>query len=326
MSRTVRGALVGAAAAASGLALAIGVGSAGANTNAAPITTTLGSTTGTPSQNICAAGINCTYVPFSSASNPTLQVPVDGNVTGFSVNAGSAGGTVQLRVLRPAPNGQFTGAATGPAETLAAGPNTFSVSVPVHAGDVLALDNSSSALLFDTSTANPVFTAYYQLPALADGSTAAPNNNKMGYRLLLSATVTGTTPTTTTTTNGTTVTTTVTGGTTTVTKTVTKTVPAPPIIGNPTQSSSSWRRKNGTTFAFGLSTSAKVHFQFRQKVGKRTFIRGTLVINGHPGTNRVQLRGRVAKSFRKGRYLVTITATSSSGTSRPVSLSFTITA
>ena len=216
MSHRLRGGLLALAASAAGVALAVAVGSAGASSTAV-VSTTLGSATGTPSQNVCSAGINCTYVPFSWAASPTLQVPVDGKVTSFAVNSGSATGSVQLRVLRPAANGQFTGAGTSPAESLAGGPQTFTVSLPVHAGDVLALDNSTSALLFDTSSANPVFSAYYELPSLADGSTAAPNNNKPGYRLLLSAVVTGTTPTPTTT-GGTTVTTVVTGGTTTASR------------------------------------------------------------------------------------------------------------
>src|SRR5260370_10460116 len=104
--RTIRGALVALVAAAAGVGLAIGVGSGGAS-GSAPTTTTLGSTTGTPSQNICLAGFDCTYVPFASAASPGLQVPLDGNVTSFSVNSGSATGSVQLRVLRPAGNGKF---------------------------------------------------------------------------------------------------------------------------------------------------------------------------------------------------------------------------
>lgn len=320
-----------------GVGLAALVGSAGASTPAAAATTTLGSTTGTPSQNInaCNSPITCTFVPFSSAANPSLRVPFDGTVTSFSVNAGSAGGTVELRVLRPAANGQFTGAGTSPTETLAAGPNTFTISLPVKAGDVLGLDNATAALMFDTSTANPVFTAYYQ-PALANGSTGTPGNNQTGYRLLLSATVTSSGTTTTT---GGTTTTTGANGTTTVT--VTKTATAPPIIGNPTQSHSAWRegtklasfaRKRrapvGTTFAFGLSTASRVKFAFSQRVGARKLLRGTLSFAGHAGTDRLFFQGRLSRTRRlsKGRYTVLMTATNNAGSSRPASLSFTITA
>jgi hypothetical protein len=53
------------------------VGSAGAD-NRAATTTTLGSTTGTPSPNLCVATFDCTYVPYTGVSNPGLQVPFDG--------------------------------------------------------------------------------------------------------------------------------------------------------------------------------------------------------------------------------------------------------
>ena len=151
-------------------------------------TVTVGSTSGMPTQNLCGSSVDCTYVPFTgSLSSPDLEVPFDGTVTAFSVNAGSAGGTVELRVLQPDGGGQFTAAGTSSPETLSTGVNTFSVSVPVKNGDVLGLENSTSALMFDTSEKDPI-AAYYD-PSLTDGSTAAPNSEQSGYRLLLSATV-----------------------------------------------------------------------------------------------------------------------------------------
>jgi hypothetical protein len=330
MARRIGVALIALVASAAGIGLAVVAGSAGAATPAAMTTTTLGSTTGTPSQNICLTGLDCTYVPFNSAAAPGLQVPFDGTVTSFSVNSGSATGAVQLRVLRPAGNGQYTGAGTSSLQNLAGGPQTFTVSMTVKAGDVLAVDNSSSALLFDTSTSNPVFTAYYQ-PAtsgpsgLPDGSTAVPGTNKPGYRLLLSATVVGSTTTASTSTTGaTTVTTTSTGGTTTVTRTVT--VTGRPVIGNPTQSRSSWRVGQGTTFAFGLSTNARITLTFRRHVGRKVRSAGALTFNGHPGTVRHTFKGRVAgKRLVKGRYTVVITASNATGHSRSVSLKFRVT-
>src|SRR5947209_7147501 len=139
------------AAGAMGIALALSIGSAGAATQ----TVTLGSTSGTPTAGICVAGFNCTYVPLHpNSSNPDLQVPFDGTVTSFSVNTGSATGTVELRVLRPAAGSQYTGAGTSVPETLAVtGVNTFNVSLPVKAGEVLGLDNATSAVLFDTTDA-----------------------------------------------------------------------------------------------------------------------------------------------------------------------------
>jgi hypothetical protein len=147
---------------------------------------TLGSTTGTPDQNICLSGIRCTYLPIQQ---PKLRVPFNGTVTRFRVNAGSFPAKVWLRVLRPAAGGKFTGIATSRKETLKHdGVNTFKVSLKVKAGDLIGLDNGSSALMFDTSNATAV-TDYYELPRLHDGQTAAPNHAQTGIRLLLSATV-----------------------------------------------------------------------------------------------------------------------------------------
>jgi hypothetical protein len=193
------------ATAVAGVAAAVALGSAGGPASTAGAATTaqtvtLGSTTGDPTANICFAMINCTYAPFSGVNAPALQVPFDGTVTSFSINSGSAGNTVELRVLRPVGGGRFTGAGTSRPQMLPGGPATFTVSLPVKAGDILGIDNSDSAIMFDTTTPNAI-TAYYQ-PALADGATAAPNQTASGDRLLLSAVVVQTTTTSgTTTTN-----------------------------------------------------------------------------------------------------------------------------
>jgi hypothetical protein len=202
------------AAGAAGVAAAVALGSAGGSTSPAGAATTaqtvtLGNATTGPSSsftNICVAGSNCTYLPFSGVSQPGLQVPFDGTVRSFSVNSGSSGNQVELRVLRPAGGGKFTGAGTSPPEKLPGGPATFTVSLPVKAGDILGLDNSDSALIFESGDPNAI-TAYYELPSLAEGATAAPNRTATGDRLLLSAVVvqTITTGTTGTTTTGTTI-------------------------------------------------------------------------------------------------------------------------
>lgn len=324
------------AAAASGLLMAAAVGSAG--TGSQPTTTTLGSTTGSPSQNICVAGINCTYVPFLGVSNPGLQVPFDGTVTSFSVNSGSLGAIVMLRVLRPAGAGQFTGAGTSPPETLNTGGNTFAVSLPVKAGDVLALDNSTSALMFDSSSTSPI-TAYYELPSLADGQTAAPNHNQTGYRLLLSATVQAAAATTTSTTS-------------------TGPPPVLPVVSNVSQKHRTWREGSklaritaarkppiGTVFSFAVNVPARVTLAFIQQVPgrrvhgkcvggshkghpvcKRPVQRGSLSFSGHVGTNSVSFDGRVSRTVKLpvGSYALVINATNTAGASRPKSLSFTI--
>jgi hypothetical protein len=337
--------IVGLLAAAAGLAaIASSAASAGP-----PETITLGSTAGSPTANICLASYDCTYVPFAGVANPGLQVPFNGTVTSFSVNAGSAGGVVKLRVLRPASGGQYTGAGTGPPQTLAAGVNTFPVSVPVQAGEVLGLDNESSALMFDTSSASPI-TAYYELPPLADGSTAAPNYTKTGDRLLLSATVQASPVQTTTTTT---------------TSTTSPAGVTPPSLTDLRQSSSRWREGNrgvrissrrghskgtpalGTTFSFTLNEPAMANLRFTRlsrgrRVGTRCVVKtrgnrkrkpcsrsvtaGILSFTGHAGTNKVAFQGRIsrAEKLKPGPYTLVADAANSAGRSAPATLAFTI--
>jgi hypothetical protein len=274
-------------------------------------------------------------------------VPFDGTVTSFSVNSGRAGDAVELRVVRPAPPGQYTGAGTGPPKTLKTGVNTFAVSLAVKAGDLLGLDNASSARIFDGSSVVPV-TAYYKNPSLADGETAAPDETLNGYHLRLSATVQATGTTT-----GTTPTTTTPGGTT--------PKGSPPTVTEVTQSNPFWREGNklaqitaskklpvGTTFSFTLNEAANVSLVFTQHVGgrkvkgncvtqttknrhkptcKRTVTQGTLSLAAHGGTNKVTFQGRISasKKLKLGRYTLVITATSATGQrSQPKLVIFTI--
>ncbi len=322
-------------AVAAGLLGAEAVGSEGASTQ----TVTLGSTSGSASTNVasCAAMITCTFVPFLGVS-PELQVPFDGTVTSFSVVASS--GSVWLRVLRPASGGKFTGAGTSPPETITnvGGVNTYTVSIPVKAGDVLGLDNDSSAIMFDTSSATAI-TWYYELPALADGQTAAPTHNQSNSRLLLSATVQSSSSSTTTTTS-------------------TGPPPAPPVVSHVAQTHRTWREGTklakvtgpgkppiGTVFSFALNESARVTLAFAQQLAgrrvkgkcvagshpnrpacKRTVLRGRLSFTGHTGKNSVSFDGRVSRTVKlpPGSYTLTITATSSAGAAPPKTLRFTI--
>jgi hypothetical protein len=306
------------------------------------------------------ANFNCTYVPFHlNSSTPELQVPpgFDGTVTSFSVNAGSTGGKVELRVLRPEGGGQFKGAGTSPAETITnTGGQTFNISLPVKAGDVLGLDNASSAVLFDNTDAT-YFTQYYQpmnadgTPGLPDNTTAAPNNQANQTRLLLSAVVQSSGTTTSTGTSS--------GTSTGTTSTSTPTGPAP-AIASPTQSHRTWREGNelpviarkrppvGTTFSFKLNEKAQVVFTFTQQLpgrrvkGKcvaptrhnrhnrkctRNLVRGTLSFVGHAGTNKVFFEGRLSngRRLKPASYTLAIIATNSARqSSNRASLRFTI--
>jgi hypothetical protein len=315
-------------------------------------TVTLGTTLGTPATNICAVDVDCTYVPFEqNASNPELEVPADGTVTSFSVNAGSATGSVELRVLRPAGSGEYTGAGTSPAESLTTtGVSTFTVSLPVEAGDVLALDNSSSAILFDDSSGSATDFAEYYNPALADGATGAPTATDDGYRLLVSATVEEAASTTTSTTT-----------TATTTTTTTTTTSARPSLTHVAQSHRAWREGTrlpklasasgspvGTTFSFTLNERAKVRFAFSRLVAGRKVNQrcvppsrhnrhrpacarsvgaGTLSFSAAGGPHRLAFQGRLSRKRRlaAGSYRLAITASTANGLrSKTATLRFTI--
>jgi len=331
---------LGAAAAA--LVASAGGPAATAGAATTPQTVTLGSTTGNPTANICVAGINCTYAPFNGVEAPGLEVPFDGTVTSFSVNSASSTNHVALRVLRPAGGGQFTGAGTSPSEPLGSGPTTFTVSIPVKAGDILGLDNSDSALMFDTTTPSAI-TAFYELPALADGATAAPNQARTGLRLLLSATVVQRTTTTTT-------------GTSNTTTTTTTTTTAPPIITGLRQARRTWREgtrpatiaaaATGTVFTFDLGGDARVTVTFTGKASgrrvggrcvsptrknrhspscTRTVPPARLSFAGHGGANALSFEGLVGRHLLPlGRYSATFTASNAHGQASPVALTFTI--
>ncbi len=330
--------LAAAMAAGAVMALAMMGGSAGAAT--APVT--IGSTSGTPSETICPAGTACTYFSDSSGTTPAAQVPSDGTITSFSVNSGSAGNVVKLRVLRPAASGQFMGAGTGPAETLAAGMNTFSgLSIPVKAGDVLGIDNSDSAILFASS---PGANTLGYIPALADGATA-PTNGQMAGLLLLSAVEQ---PNSTTTTP--------TSPTTPITTTNPTSVPTPtsntqPSLTSVSQAHKVWREGSklaslaaatakpkpppvGTTLKFSLNTPAKVTLTFKHKVkvqtktGKPSFVMktaGQLSFTGHSGTDNVYFQGRLTSTKRlsPGNWTVVISASTTAGNTQ-VTRKFTI--
>ena len=86
-----------AVAALAGPAVAVAL-AAGGGPQLPPVT--IGSTTGMPDrQATCTVGNSCTYVPYSGAEHARAAVPLDGTVTSFAVNSGSAGNVVELSVL-----------------------------------------------------------------------------------------------------------------------------------------------------------------------------------------------------------------------------------
>ena len=152
-------------------------------------TSSVGSSSGSPTANICAGSIPCTYVNFKHGK-PSDVVKHSGRVTDFSVNAGSIGGQVQLRVLRPVGHGKFKVIRSSSLQTVTmGGVNTFATSLKVRAGDVLALSNDSSGIYMSPA---PTGTCVrYVQGSLPDGATAKPDHRVVQLHLLLSAHVSG---------------------------------------------------------------------------------------------------------------------------------------
>jgi hypothetical protein len=159
----------------------------------------------------------CTYIQWSgSAADATYASPVDGTIVAWRITSGSAGNKVTLRILRPAGGGKFSAVASSDTETTTGSttaPDQFSTNLPVKAGDIIGLDNASSALIFKTG----VLGSFPELwtPPVADGSPASaptppPGTLSNGYQLQIDAYVQPSPKTTTTTTTATTPTTTTT--------------------------------------------------------------------------------------------------------------------
>ena len=138
---------------------------------------TIGSATaGTPTMNICLFNVDCTYIDIEHG--PRDVVARKGTIVSWSVNSGSAGGDVQLRILRPKGQGKLKFVASSPVETVTApGINTFPVSIKVKKGDVLALRNTSSGLYMAVGDADD--SVSYFNPSLAAGSTGKPTHSTL---------------------------------------------------------------------------------------------------------------------------------------------------
>jgi hypothetical protein len=173
------------------VSLALAAGAAAPVTSCAALTT-IGSPTLSTSglTNVAVGG---TYIPYSGAvPAPEYVSPVEGTIVAWRIGSGSAGAKVQLRVLRPAGGGgKFTGAGTSAMQMTSGSfsmPDTFPTSLPIKAGDIIGLDNSSSALIFKEK----VFGEYPQVfsPALADGAPAVaptPVSGSNGFQLQVNA-------------------------------------------------------------------------------------------------------------------------------------------
>ena len=111
-----------------------------------------------------------TAIPTDAAPGGLVS-PVNGTVTSWRFKSVTAGGSISLRVLRPAGGSSFTGAGTSASvassgTTPAQGP--FAASLPIQLGDYVGLNATAlQTPLIDT----PATELYWNAPTLADGQT-----------------------------------------------------------------------------------------------------------------------------------------------------------
>jgi hypothetical protein len=161
----------GRAVVAATLALAVSLGFAGS----APAAVTIGSnfSAGPTLTNLPCNAIPCTAITFDAS--PTLQAsgglhsPIDGVVTSWRIESGSAGNPVNLRILRPGTGLSFTAAGTSATQTTVSGlSGSFPTQLAIKVGDAIGVDTTNGALIYND---NAGATMAYWSPLLADGAT-----------------------------------------------------------------------------------------------------------------------------------------------------------
>jgi hypothetical protein len=155
-----------------GLAFALGFAFGGSAQGAVTIGTNL---TGPADEINPGCSVACTTMNVAVPSDTApggLASPVNGTVTSWQFKSVTAGGSIALRILRPAGGTGFTGAGTSapvtPNGTVPAqGP--FATSLPIRIGDSVGLDATAlQTPLIDT----PATQLYWNAPTLANGQTA----------------------------------------------------------------------------------------------------------------------------------------------------------
>jgi len=143
----------------------------------------------------CSGGPN-DIIQAALASGTSYVVPTDGTITQWSTNAAAgAGQMLKMKVFRPVTGTTYTVVGHDGARALTPSVlNTFTVSIPVKAGDLIGLNDQnapahSNACLFTTGQAGDVFGASAAIGDAADGSSETILPIIGGYRLNLTATL-----------------------------------------------------------------------------------------------------------------------------------------
>jgi hypothetical protein len=137
-----------------------------------------------------ACGGSCTMANLAlGESGVNLSSPVSGTIIRWRVTtAGPAGtGTYALRVLRPS-GGQFIGEGTSVGNVTTSGPQTFTASVPIQAGDLIGVDSPGSPS--DVAAATVAGSkAHTWIPTFPDGTMSGIGTDVPNYELALNADV-----------------------------------------------------------------------------------------------------------------------------------------
>lgn len=265
----------------------------------------------------------CTFIQWSgSAADSSYAASASGTIVAWRIASGSAGNKVKLRVLRPAGGGKYTAVASSATESTSgnsSSPDQFAANIPIKAGDVIGLDNSSSALIFKTGVLG-AFPEFWT-PVLADGgSPSAPappvGTSSNGYQLQIDAYVQPaptTTSTATTTTTPSTTTTTVTTTTTTATTTTPATATALAVADVTTSAVWKTSRLNGKVlFSVTVHGASRLTASLRTTAGGRVWA-GRTYATSRAGTFHEVLG--LQPGTPPGNYVLRVQATT--GTSTP---------
>ena len=128
--------------------------------------TTVGSDlTKAATASVCTSGVACTYFTGDAmTAAPVAAAPSSGVIVRWRVKSGSSAVGTRLRTLRAVGGGNYVGVGASDPVNLQAGITTLPARIPITAGEVIGLDNSTGAKLF----ASPVPTAaYFFTPPLA---------------------------------------------------------------------------------------------------------------------------------------------------------------
>ncbi|HEY2055159.1 MAG TPA: IPT/TIG domain-containing protein [Solirubrobacterales bacterium] len=126
-----------------------------------------------------------TTLPETGAN---LASPVNGAIVRWKVQ-GAVGGPFTLRVLHPNGTGAFTATGTShPVKPNGTGIETFSTQLPIHSGDLIAVDSTNTTDEIGVADASGAAYGIFSAPPF-EGATLAPSQTKAGQEIELSAEV-----------------------------------------------------------------------------------------------------------------------------------------